>query len=42
MNCTNYTIRKIAISELPRLTELFDYNDIDGMLTENTRLIQNG
>lgn len=42
MSCANYTIRKIAISELPRLTELFDYNDIDGMLMENTRLIQNG
>lgn len=42
MNCTNYTIRKIAISELPSLTELFDYNDIDSMLTKNTSLIQKG
>lgn len=39
MNCT---VRKITVSELPRLTELFDYNDIDGMLAENTSLIQNG
>lgn len=38
MNCT---VRKITVSELPRLTELFDYNDIDGMITENTSLIQN-
>lgn len=39
MNCT---VRKITVSELPWLTELFDYNDIDGMLAENTSLIQNG
>lgn len=39
MNCT---VRKITVSELQRLTELFDYNDIDGMLAENTSLIQNG
>ena len=38
MNCT---VRKITVSELPRLTELFDYNDVDGMLAENTRLIKN-
>lgn len=38
MNCT---VRKITVSELPRLTELFDYNDIDAMLAENTDLIQN-
>ena len=42
MNRTDYTVRKITVSELPRLTELFDYNDIDAMLAENTRLIQNG
>lgn len=41
MSYTKYIIKIIAISELPRLTELFDYNDIDDMLTENTRLIQN-
>lgn len=38
MNCT---VRKITVGELPRLTELFDYNDIDAMLAENTRLINN-
>lgn len=38
----NYTVRKINVSELPKLTELFDYNDIDGMIAENTSLIQNG
>ncbi|MDE6762208.1 MAG: GNAT family N-acetyltransferase [Oscillospiraceae bacterium] len=42
MNCTDYTIRKITVSELPRLTELFNYNDIDSMISENTSLIQNG
>ena len=42
MNRTYYTVRKITVSELPRLTELFDYNDIDAMLAENTSLIQNG
>lgn len=41
MGCTDYAIRKISVSELPKLTELFDYNDIDDMLTENTSLIQN-
>ena len=39
MNCT---VRKITVSELPILTELFDYNDINDMLTENTRSIENG
>lgn len=39
MDCT---VKKITVSKLPRLTELFDYNDIDGMLAENTSLIQNG
>ncbi|MDE6746241.1 MAG: GNAT family N-acetyltransferase [Oscillospiraceae bacterium] len=41
MKRTDYTVRKITVSELPRLTELFDYNDIDAMLAENTSLIQN-
>lgn len=38
MNCI---VRKIAVSELPKLTELFDYNDIDGMIAENTSRIKN-
>ncbi|MDE5993390.1 MAG: GNAT family N-acetyltransferase [Oscillospiraceae bacterium] len=42
MKRTDYTVRKITVNELPRLTELFDYNDIDAMLSENTNLIQNG
>lgn len=42
MNRTYYTVRKITVSELPRLTKLFDYNDIDAMIEENTSCIQNG
>ena len=38
----NYIVRKIIPEELPRLTELFDYNDIPAMIAENTRLIENG
>lgn len=38
----NHTIRKITAGELPRLTELYDYNDIDDMLAENTSRIQSG
>lgn len=37
-----YAVRKITVNELPKLTELFDYNDIDAMLAENTSLIKNG
>lgn len=39
MNCT---VRKIKISELPRLTELFDYKDVNEMLAENEKLIRSG
>ena len=38
----DYIVRKITTEELPRLTELFDYNDISGMIEENTRLLENG
>ena len=38
----DYTVRKIIPEELPILTELFDYNDIPGMIEENTRLLENG
>lgn len=38
----NFAVRKITVTELPRLTELFDYNDIDAMLAENTSRIQSG
>lgn len=36
-----YTVRKIIINELPKLTELFDYNDIDKMIAENASRIKN-
>ena len=35
-------VRKLKTSELPILTELFNYKDIDDMITENTRSIENG
>ena len=34
-------VRKLKASELPILTELFNYKDIDDMITENTRNIEN-
>ena len=39
---TDHTVRKIAVEELPMLTELFDYNNISEMIEENTCLIENG
>ena len=38
----NIVIRKIATDELPILTELHDYEDIDDMLASNKRRIENG
>lgn len=35
-------VRKLKTSELPILTQLFNYKDIDDMITENTRNIENG
>jgi len=35
-------VRKLKTSELPILTELFNYKDIDDMISENTRNIENG
>ena len=35
-------IRKLSIAELPLLTQLFDYNDIDAMIAENEREITTG
>ena len=35
-------VRKLKTSELPILTELFNYKDIDDMIFENTRNIENG
>ena len=38
----SYVVRTLEISELPLLFGLFDYNDADGMLAENTATIQGG
>lgn len=35
-------VRKLKITELPILTQLFNYKDIDDMIAENTRSIKNG
>lgn len=35
-------VRKLKVLELPILTQLFNYKDIDDMIFENTRNIQNG
>ena len=35
-------VRKIKTTELPILTQLFNYKDIDDMIAENTRSIENG
>ena len=34
-------VRKLKTPELPMLTELFNYKDVDDMITENTRSIEN-
>ena len=36
------TIRKLKATELSILTQLFNYKDIDDMIFENTRNIENG
>lgn len=36
------TVRKLKIDELPILTELFNYRDVGGMISENARSIENG
>lgn len=35
-------IEKLTVQQLPLLTELFDYNDVDQMIAECTRDIQSG
>lgn len=35
-------IRKLKITELSILTELFKYKNVDDMITENTHNIENG
>ena len=39
---TDLTIRPAAVSDLPRLTALFDYNDISAMIAEHTQRIESG
>ncbi len=41
MNTQDYIIRKIKINEIHILSTLFDYNDIQDMINENTRLMEN-
>ncbi len=35
-------VRKLKTTELPMLIELFNYKDVDDMITENTRNIEDG
>lgn len=35
-------VRKLKTTDLPTLTQLFNYKDIDDMIIENTRNIENG
>ncbi len=35
-------VRKLKATELPILSQLFNYKDFDDMITENTRNIENG
>ncbi len=37
-----HIVRKLKTTELPMLTQLFNYKDIDDIIYENTRNIQNG
>ena len=37
-----HIVRKLKTTELPMLTQLFNYKDIDDMITENTHNIENG
>lgn len=36
------TIREATVADLPRLPELFDYNDVPAMITVNTHRITSG
>lgn len=38
----HYTVRTLTISELPLLTQLFAYNNVDEMISETARDIKNG
>ena len=37
-----HIVRKLKITELPLLTQLFNYKNVDEMIAENTRDIENG
>lgn len=37
-----HIVRKLKITELPLLTQLFNYKNVDEMMVENTRDIENG
>ena len=37
-----YIVRKLKTTELPLLIQLFNYKNVDEMITENTRDIENG
>lgn len=41
MNGMSYIIKKLPVSELYALTQLCDYNDVEEMIAENTRDIEN-
>lgn len=34
--------RKLTVAELPLLTQLFEYNDVDDMIAQNTRQLDRG
>lgn len=38
----NFTVRRLTIPELPILTELFDYKDVDGMVQKTAKFMQSG
>ena len=38
----NYTVRRLTVPELPILTELFDYKDVDGMVQKTAKFMQSG
>ena len=35
-------VRKLKVSEIPKITELFKYKDVNEMIVENTKEIENG
>ena len=35
-------VRKLKVSEIPKLTELFKYKDVNEMIVENTKEMENG